>query len=227
MGDVCCGRADKELCAFLPQHPHLHHTARVPPLLHQTKGYSSVKWFSAITLCSTFSLLLKMCLFLCVLLAQGWVFSTASLGTQDGEGPLGSLLSVGMVGRDLQQGSDSCDVVECVEKNLDRQKKLLSCGLEAGFGVRSGQSDPWVAVETQMFQKRTRPLHVVCVTPAARASTSRFHVSCRELPSSRTPPPLFQGNKGCMHTKQRREDWSCVCELRQASNTSHHSLGRV
>lgn len=143
---------------------------------------------------------------------------------------------VGMVCGDLQRVSSgvlrAVTGVERVEKNLDGQRKLLSCGLEAGFGVRSGQSDPWVAVEAQTFQKKTRPLHVVSVTPAARASTSRLCVSCRELSSStmappQPPPPLFQGKKGCVHTKQRGKDWSCVCELRQASHTSHHSLGSL
>lgn len=111
---------------------------------------------------------------------------------------------VGMVWRALQHGSwgvlDSCEVVECAEKNRDRQRKLLACGLEAGFGVRSGQSDPWVAVETQMFQKKTRPLHVVSVTPAARASTSRLRVSCRELSSSATAPH----NPHLLFSKERR-----------------------
>lgn len=31
-----------------------------------------------------------------------------------------------------------------------------------------------MAVETQMFQKKIRPVHVVSVMPAARASTSHF-----------------------------------------------------
>lgn len=48
----------KQLCASLPHDPHLHHTARVYDL-NETKGYSSVRWFSAITLSSTFSLLLE------------------------------------------------------------------------------------------------------------------------------------------------------------------------
>lgn len=127
------GRADKELCVFIPQHPHLHHTARVQPLLHETKGYSSVKWFSAITLCSTFSLLLKMGLFLCVLPAQGCVFSTASLGTQDGEGLSGSLSGV-LGWWDLQQGSDSCDVVECVGKMWTGRRNFFLVGWKLVLG---------------------------------------------------------------------------------------------
>lgn len=106
------------------------------------------------------------------------MFSTAWLGTQGGEGVWGWLSGVWDPAGILQLfgGSGSCGLVECVEKNLDGQRKLLSCGLEAGFGVRSGQSDPWVAVETQMFQKWSRPLHVVSATPAARASTPWSHV---------------------------------------------------
>lgn len=113
-----------------------------------------------------------------------------------------------MVWRALQHGSsaalDSCEAVECVEKNRDRQRKLLACGLEAGFGVRSGQSDPWVAVETQMFQKKTRPLHVVSVTPAGRASTSRLRVSCRELSSS-APTSSFPRKEGLRAHKPKGE----------------------
>lgn len=112
------------------------------------------------------------------------------------------------------------------------RRNFFLVGWKLVLGVRSGQSDPWVAVETQMFQKKTRPLHVVSVTPAGRASASWLRVSCRELSSSTTappwpPPPLFQGKTCFMLTNQRRKDWSCVCELRQASDTSQHSLGSV
>lgn len=73
---------------------------------------------------------------------------------------------------------------------------------------------------------------MVSVTPAARASVSWSHVSCRELSSSTMAPPeppplLFQGKKGCVLTDQRRRDWSCVCELGEDSNTTHHSWGNV
>lgn len=150
-----------------------------------------------------------MALFLCTLPARGWMFSTAYLGMQDGEGFLGSLSEFW----DLQLVGVLM-AVSVWRKIRACRGNFLPCGLEAGFGVRSGQSDPWVAVETQMFQKKPRPLHVVSVTPAARASVSR--VSCRELSSSTTAPPqphlLFSEERRavCTQTKGGRAGDECV-----------------
>lgn len=83
----------------LPRYPHLYQTARVHELLHKTKGYSSVKRFSAITLCWTFSLLLKGCLSSCACCWSSdvcWAEPTQR-SRVDGEGLLGS------VSEDLEQ----------------------------------------------------------------------------------------------------------------------------
>lgn len=84
-----------------------------------------------------------------------------------------------------------------------------------------------MAVETEMFQKKIRPVDVVSVTPAARASTSRCVflqgpvILNRDDGPSDNPISYFQRIEGLRANvaNQRRKDWSCVCVLREDSNT--------
>lgn len=80
-----------------------------------------------------------------------------------------------------------------------------------------------MAVETQIFQKKIRPIHVVSVTPAATASTSHFEcvlqgavIQSHDDGPSNNPISYFQRIEGLRASvaNQRRKDWSCVCAER-------------
>lgn len=145
--------------------------------------------------------------------------------------------SFGTVCKHLQPGSssllDSREVVERVETIQDRKRRLIY-GLEAGFGVRQGQSDSWVAIETQM-SKKIRPIHVVSVTAAARASTSHFGcvlqgavIVNRDDGPSNNPHFLFSEGRRVVckrHEAEKEALELCVCGERgwQRLPTAHEA----